>query len=87
MSTEHDIASPIPRPSLSLNSATNCECVEKLLSHTAKLVKRSFTSSSQTENTKEHYENKWAKLFKEYILNHEHCTNENCASHHDGICY
>uniref|UniRef100_A0A915MHI7 Uncharacterized protein n=1 Tax=Meloidogyne javanica TaxID=6303 RepID=A0A915MHI7_MELJA len=77
MSTEHDIASPIPRPSLSLNSSTNCECVEKLLSHTAKLVKRSFTTSSQTENTKEHYENKWAKLFKEYILNHEHCTNEN----------
>ncbi|CAK5078786.1 unnamed protein product [Meloidogyne enterolobii] len=87
MSTEHDIAAPIPRPSLSLNSSTNCECVEKLLSHTAKLVKRSFTSSSQTENTKEHYENKWAKLFKEYILNHEHCTNENCASHHDDMLW
>ncbi|KAF7632776.1 hypothetical protein Mgra_00007838 [Meloidogyne graminicola] len=69
---------------LSLNSS-KCECVDKLLYHTASLIKR--TSSSQSGNERESFENKWAQLFKEYILDHEHCNSENCTSHHDDMLW
>lgn len=89
-----DVDSPQGNPSVptnlfakpdNLNKSKKCECITKLLSQIALLIRKKSTYDANTSGYS--LERKWCSLFTEYILGNSHCTTEDCTARSDDMIW